>query len=158
MTWASYALIVSFCLFAYYLTVAIIYRKTFGHLFKRGANLQSFDSLEVPTSDEVSSHLSSTNLFGEQVADEELKIVAEEDAAPSEAQEFAGEVEAYTTSCDEAISKDRLIASLRKIIQKYPSLIHSESKYELTQLIAMYCENYCSVHLSADELQALWNN
>ena len=158
LTWATYALIVSLCVFIYYAVIVIVYRKTFRRLIARRANLQSIDSAEVSSSEDVSDQQSNINLFGELVPDEELNIAAEADDSASDAQEFAGEIEAYTSSCGDAISKEEITASLRKIIQKYPSLIHSKSKYELMQLIAMYCENYCSIHLSADELQALWND
>ncbi len=157
LTWVDYALIVSLCLLIYYAIIAIVYRKTFQHLVAKRTNL-SFDSLEVPSSTDVSGPQSSLNLFGEEVPDEELKTVEDADDLASDAQEFAGEIEAYTSSSGDAVNKEELIASLRKIIQKYPCLNHSEPKYELRQLIAVYCENYCSIHLSAEELQALWND
>ena len=158
LTWVNYALIISLCLFIYYAVIGFVYRKTFQHLLEKRTNLQSFVSSEVSSGKDLSDQQSNINLFGEQVPDEGLNIEAEGDESASDAQEFAGEIEAYASSCGDSVSKESLTTSLRKIIQKYPSLIHSESKYELRQLIAMYCENYCSIHLSADELQALWNN
>lgn len=157
LTWVNYALIVSICLFIYYLTIAIVYRKIFQHLVGKSTNL-SFDSLQVSSSKDVSAPQSNISLFGESMPDEELKLADEANNPTSDAQEFAVEIEACTSSCGAAVSKEDLIVKLQKIILKYPSLIRSESNYELRQLIAMYCENYCSTHLSADELQALWND
>ncbi|MDQ2753457.1 MAG: hypothetical protein M3R72_10590 [Bacteroidota bacterium] len=157
MTWASYALVVSTGLFIYYAVIAFVYRKTYGHFIKKRTNFPSVDSLEVSSGKDVPGQQSHLNLFGEGAPEAELKLAGEADHFTAEAQDFADEIEACTSSCGDAVSKEELFDNLRKIIQKYPSLIHSGSQYELSQLIAMYSENNCSLHFSADDLQALWN-
>ena len=52
--------------------------------------------------------------------------------------------------------KTELIFSLYAILQKYPSLKSSEYKQSLTNVIATQSENICSIHLSAEELKAVW--
>ena len=156
LTWASYALIVSVCLVIYYPVVLFFYRKKLHSSSNRVSgnadDLSSFSSNQ--TTGTGSQNL---NLFGEAVQNEELSPVMEEepDFSP-DAQDFADEIGAYTSSCGDGIEKEVVLQKVRKIILKYPSLAHSDAHYELSQLIAISTENYCSIHLSADELRELW--
>ena len=54
------------------------------------------------------------------------------------------------------VVKSELMFGLCSILQKYPSLRNSDYKESLTNLIAMQCENICSIHLSAEELKGVW--
>lgn len=157
LTWANYALIVSVCLVAYYLVVLFFYRKN----FTRVSTIQSSDTSHplgnLSTEEIELNNSKSLNLFGEELEEEEPRLIEDVPDYTPEAQDFADEIQAYTSSCGEATSKENLIQNLRKIIQKYPALIGSEAQYELSQLIAISSENNCSIHLSADELSGLWN-
>lgn len=52
--------------------------------------------------------------------------------------------------------KGVLVQSIRTILQKYPSLAGSVYKDSITNVIAVQCENICSIHLSAAELEGVW--
>ena len=52
--------------------------------------------------------------------------------------------------------KEVLLQSMRTILQKYPSLGGSVYKESITNVIAVQCENICSIHLSAAELEGVW--
>ena len=156
LTWANYALLVSVCLIAYYLIVALLfYRKDFlSLLVKRDKNVP-FESYDSSFSND--DYIKNTNLtlFGEEV-EEDFQSLNEEQNLSPDTHDFADEIAAYTSSCDNSIEKEELLHHLRKIILKYPSLADSESQYELNQLITMLTENDCSIHLSAEEASELW--
>jgi hypothetical protein len=52
--------------------------------------------------------------------------------------------------------KGELMHGLYSILQKYPSLRHSDYKESLSGVIATQCQNICSIHLSAEELKGVW--
>lgn len=52
--------------------------------------------------------------------------------------------------------KTELMHGLQTILHKYPSLKNSEYKESLSNVIAVQCENICSIHLTADELKGVW--
>lgn len=156
LTWADYALIVSVCLVTYYsIVVLLFYRKAFSSLMMRQENKASSQSYDLPVNNDLSVQSNNRDLFGEETEYEAILTTNEESNLTPDAQDFADEVSAYTSSCGD-IDKDELTTNLRKIILKYPSLIHSKARYELSQLIAMSAENYCSIHLSAEEVGELW--
>ncbi len=155
MTWATYALIVSVCLGVYYLVIILFIRR----LKAKAPSIkaESNDFLEAsPTFAEPKTFANAnTNLFGEPF-EEELESENEMVSLSPYTQDFADEVQAFTSSSDESITKEELTHAIQRIILKYPSLKESQYKYELTQLIAISTENYCSIHFSAEELSELW--
>ena len=155
LTWANYALIVSACLVVYYSIVLLFYKKKLNPSFTKASDssnvLSDFSAIE-----NVEGTPKNLNLFGEEVIHEEPWAMEEEQDFAPDAQDFADEIVAYTSSCGGSMDKEELLQNLRKIILKYPSLADSESKYELNQLIAISSENSCSIHVSADELRELW--
>jgi len=52
--------------------------------------------------------------------------------------------------------KSEVLYGLHRILQKYPSLRNSEYKESISNVIAIECENICSIHLSAGELKDVW--
>jgi hypothetical protein len=52
--------------------------------------------------------------------------------------------------------KSELMIGLYTILQKYPSLRHSDYRESLTNVMATQCEAICSIHLSAEELKGVW--
>lgn len=157
LTWASYALIVSLCLAIYYFVVLFFYRKSFTRVSTIKTSDTSHSISAFSTEEMKTANSKSLNLFGEAMEEEEQQRTDEDQDFAPDAQAFADEVQAYTSSCGNEVNKEELIQQLQKIIQKYPSLMGSDSQYELSQLIAISSENNCSIHLSADELIELWN-
>ena len=49
-----------------------------------------------------------------------------------------------------------LLQALRIILDKYPSLHESEYKVSMGHVIATQCEQYCSIHLKAEDVVGLW--
>jgi len=56
------------------------------------------------------------------------------------------------TTCE----KEKLINSLQLLLQKYPAIKNSQYKESLTNVIVTQCENRCSIHLSAEDVESLW--
>jgi hypothetical protein len=52
--------------------------------------------------------------------------------------------------------KSEVMYALYGILQKYPSLRNCDYKESITNVIALQCENICSIHLSAEELKGVW--
>lgn len=155
LTWASYALIVTVCLGVYYTVIGFMF-------YRPNLKASAIEGVrnQVTELEPVGNTLTDPkrqNLVGEE---EHEEIIVENDEATfnPEAQDFADEIVAFTSSCNEDITKENLLLSLIRIIQKYPSLKDSEQRYELNQLIAISTENYCSIHVSADELSELWRS
>ena len=155
LTWANYALIVSVCLGVYYAVVGVIFYSA--RIIASPANEEGNSISKADTNGNSISDAGNKNLFGEEVSEDIITGIDEQDLNP-EAQDFADEIVAYTSSCEENITKEKLVQSIQQIIQKYPSLKDSNHKYELNQLIAISTENYCSIHVSAEELSEMWRD
>ena len=155
LTWVNYALIVSVCLGVYYAVVGIIFYRA--RIIAIPANEERNSMQEADTNGDSLSDARNKNLFGQEISKDLITSIEEHDFNP-EAQDFADEIVAYTSSCEENTTKEKLVQSIQRIIQKYPSLKDSNHKYELNQLIAISTENYCSIHVSADELSELWRD
>jgi hypothetical protein len=54
------------------------------------------------------------------------------------------------------VVKPELVHGLYLILQKYPSLRHSDYWESLSTIIATQCEDICSIHLSVEELKGVW--
>ena len=52
--------------------------------------------------------------------------------------------------------KKEMIFSLYTLLQKYPSLRHSDYTETLNRVITAQSEAICSIHLSAEELKGVW--
>jgi hypothetical protein len=52
--------------------------------------------------------------------------------------------------------KSEVMYALYGILQKYSSLRNCDYKESITNVIALQCENICSIHLSAEELKGVW--
>lgn len=57
----------------------------------------------------------------------------------------------FKTTCE----KEKLINSLQLLLQKYPAIKNSQYKESLTNVIVTQCENRCSIHLSAEDVEGL---
>ncbi len=153
LTWASYALIVSLCLGVYYAIIGFVfYHNRIKLAVSAKGNVDAYTAF--PQQSDVD-EIQSKNLFGEPILDNDHFDAKETNPNP-ESQDFVDEIVAYLSSCDEDITKEKLLQTLKRIIRKYPSLLNCEHKYELNQLMAISTENYCSIHVSADELSELW--
>lgn len=153
LTWASYALIVTVCLGIYYSVIGFMFYRPNLKTSATGSEKNMVTESELVSNSFA--NIKQQNLFGEEQS-EGIILQNEEATFNPEAQDFADEIVAFTSSCNEEITKEKLLLSLTRIIQKYPSLKDSEQRYELNQLIAISTENYCSIHVSADELSELW--
>jgi hypothetical protein len=56
------------------------------------------------------------------------------------------------TTCE----KEKIIISLKLLLQKYPAIKVSQYKDSLTNVIVTQCEKICSIHLNAEDVVGLW--
>ena len=71
--------------------------------------------------------------------------------------EFVDELNALVNQAGlENIAKDQMLVLLQLLLRKYPGLHQSNFRQELISLIQTECEANCSIHLNAEELDALW--
>lgn len=70
---------------------------------------------------------------------------------------LADEIQAFLNEAGgNKITKEEVITSLQLLLSRYPALKDSSFKEFLQNLIETECETNCSVHLSEEELSALW--
>jgi hypothetical protein len=72
-------------------------------------------------------------------------------------QNLIDELQAYFTQSGSLMPvKEELTYAIERILKKYPGIKNTPSQSSINTLIAMNCENYCSIHLSAEEVSMLW--
>ncbi|MEI6949637.1 hypothetical protein V9K67_20790 [Paraflavisolibacter sp. H34] len=52
--------------------------------------------------------------------------------------------------------KGEILFSLSRLLRKYPSVSGTPSQFSLDLVICQDCQKYCSIHLEAEEVTALW--
>ena len=73
-------------------------------------------------------------------------------------QSFTDEVQAYLEEAGrDEVAKENLLASLARVVGKYPSLSESDYKLPLKQLMVNEVEANCAMFLSEDDLKQIWN-
>ena len=153
--WTSIALITA----GYYLLVYLLHFRTdfkfFLHRNSQGENNIQFTSVSDLQNKVKKSPESNQNpfLFNES---------RDFDTPTKESDEYMvyacmDEITAYfeaviKTTCE----KEKLINSLQLLLQKYPAIKNSQYKESLTNVIVTQCENRCSIHLSAEDVEGLW--
>lgn len=53
-------------------------------------------------------------------------------------------------------SKNEMIYSIQRILEKYPSIKTSGYKQSVSNVLLNQCEHICSIHLNAEELNRVW--
>lgn len=73
-------------------------------------------------------------------------------------QSFSDEARAFMEQAGKnKLDKKEIIQSLQLLFKKYPFLKDSAFQGSVQSLIINECASYCSIHLSDEELSALWN-
>jgi|GEM_PF-1480257 len=72
-------------------------------------------------------------------------------------QSLKDEVEAFfDDERQKEISKKDLLVSLRRMCNKYPTVLKSSYQHSVNQFIIFLAEQNCSIHLSAEEISDVW--
>ena len=73
-------------------------------------------------------------------------------------QSFSDEVQALMNEAgNNKLDGKDIIWSLQMLIKKYPGLKDFNFQESVQTIITNECKSYCSIHLSEEELSALWN-
>jgi hypothetical protein len=84
-------------------------------------------------------------------------VEAAQSLAPS-VQPLSDEVQAFLNEAGKnKIDKEAIIVSLQMLLKKYHYLIDSDNREPIQDLIIDECKSYCSIHLSEEELNAIWD-
>lgn len=72
-------------------------------------------------------------------------------------QSVGDEIMAYLNEAGrDTLNKEDIIQSMKSLIAKYPSVKDSAFRDAIQNLIIKECETNCSIHLSEEEISALW--
>ena len=154
VSWQGYGIVIFLLTVSYYLTIYLLYfRNDFKVSFRRGAisgnkNSYDFGSLSF-IKDEVRTNVSleDSEEFQTPVENNEKAVVY---ACIDELDAF------FSESKKSKFLKEDIVFALQGILKKYPSLKTSPYKLSLTHVIVGQCENICSIHLKADDVDRVW--
>ena len=62
----------------------------------------------------------------------------------------------FTAAKSRRWTRPELLQAIGDILSKYPSIKQSEYSVSMGHVIATQCEQYCSIHLKAEEVVGLW--
>jgi hypothetical protein len=145
ISWASYVFATSIFLLVYYSFVLILYyqydlqnvfqkiKSSFSNTATRRTSLpdkQNIDSTEKYSADEMQDDYLQDLLFT-------LQSLIKNGASRN-------------------FPKEELLLSLQLKLQQYPALNDNTNKEKINHFIKTECINYCSIHLSSEEVSALW--
>lgn len=147
VTWSAYLTTSVISLLIYYAGVLLLF-------FRKDINRSS--QFSKPKAVKYSS-----GLYGPQShkadskSDREATQLDAASAAPMHS--LVDELQAFISQAGkDGMEKEELHSSLKKLLDKYPSIKGSLFENGITNLIAVTAENNCDVHFSADELRGLW--
>ena len=127
ISWSNYLLIVLLLSVSYYFVI--------GYIYYRNDLLQSISD-KKRTND----------------------VVAPARNYPPILQSFSDEVQALMNEAgNNKLDRKDIIWSLQMLIKKYPGLKDFDFQEPVQTIINNECKSYCSIHLSEEELSALWN-
>lgn len=151
ISWQSYWTFVALATAGYYLIVYLaFFRNTVVSVFQKNKNTQPGNE---------SSMLQKEDQHQPTLFDQDNKAQADTAIGENEPILYAcmDELNAFFENQKKTkATKSELMFGLYTIFQKYPSIRDSDYKESITNLIAMQCENICSIHLSAEELKGVW--
>jgi hypothetical protein len=81
----------------------------------------------------------------------------DEEGLPLPVQALVDEIQAFmAVAADRHLTKNAILQSLSSLVQKYPGLAHSPYRPGIEQIIQFTTEHICSIHLSAEEVEHVW--
>lgn len=147
ITWSAYLTTSVILLLVYYAGVLLIY-------FRKDVSLAPRLSASKDIKYSSGLYGAQSKKTGSRRADETSQLDAAS-AAPMHS--LVDELQAFISQAGkDGMEKDELHPSLKKLLQKYPSIKGSVFENGITNLIAVTAENNCDVHFSADDLRELW--
>jgi hypothetical protein len=147
ISWQQYWTSVVVITLAYYLVIYLLYfRKGFALLFPSG--LHEYNSPLKEKEESRPSLFENDSLGFKQMTENNEEHIAY--ACMDELNAF------FENQKSSKAVKSEVMYALYGILQKYPSLRNCDYKESITNVIALQCENICSIHLSAEELKGVW--
>jgi hypothetical protein len=146
ISWASYVFAISITVIIYYIFVLILYyRQDLQNIIFRKADYRgkstrsnSYSSNEYQGID--SNELTTANADQNNLMPELLLILQN----------------LIKTGANRNFPKEEILLSLQLKLQQFPALKESVHKEQINQFILTAFESICSIHLSGEEISALW--
>ena len=146
ISWASYLYAISIILIIYYACVLILYYRNdlLKHFLK---SKESFNSSSTARISEVGKDVI-------QVIEPHFNSVEENNSI----QEILSNIQTcVATAVSRNFPKEELLLSLQLQLKKVTAVNDSTLKGIVNNYIIAACENYCSIHLTEQEISELWN-
>lgn len=149
ISWNSYITIVIVLLAGYYLFIGFRYYRTdILHLLS-GRKFTQTDSVSFTSTQQIKPDQSSHPANMQEGFEKQNLFQL--------AQSFSDEIQAYLNEAGRnTLNKKEVMQSLKSLLAKYPSIKNSSFQEFIQNLIKTECETSCSIHLSEEELSALW--
>lgn len=144
ISWASYLCAISVFLVIYYAFVLVIYYRNDvqNHIAK------------------ITRRLDTTSAGGQLSIEKKVDFIEhnpERDLADNSLRELSLNIQSVIkTSTSRNFPKEELLLSLQLQLRKYTGVKNSNLKNNVSNFIITACEQYCSIHLSVEEVSALW--
>lgn len=148
ISWANYGLFILISLLVYYITIGGLYcLNEIKQIFSGNSNLV-LKSNRSEKLEHLQFHNTSIKEDVPQPSESNLNALADECM-----NDISNTLQ--HASKDDLV-KEEIIYSLQLLINKYPLIKDSSFKSTITNYILMECKNYCSIHLSEEDLRVLW--
>jgi uncharacterized protein YbjQ (UPF0145 family) len=144
ISWAGYLYVIFIIAVIYYAVILLVYyRNEIAKIFNK-------------IKDRVSGDYNSTSFEMEQWAIDIMETAAE-DGDQNAIQELLLNIQSVTkVSASKHFPKDELLSSIQLLLQVYSSLASTMLGNKINHFVKAVCLHYCSVHLSEEEVSALW--
>jgi hypothetical protein len=155
ISWQGYWTFLAFSVTLYYGLVAVVfYAGDIKAYFLKDYHRfrEALASMRAPVPTPLSSLLTEIPLPVEQ-----LQEATTEEELLLQVRSLADELQAFLAgAADEHLTKAAIIASLSALLHKYPGVKGSAYQSSISELICFSCDHICSIHLSAVELERVW--
>jgi hypothetical protein len=157
ISWQGYWTFLAFSVTLYYLLVAVVfYRGDVKTYFLKDYHRfrEALANMRAPAPTPLSSLLAQIPLPGEQMPD-----ATTEEELLLQVRSLADELQAFlAAAADDHLTKAAIVASLSALLRKYPGVKGSAYQASISELICFSCDHICSIHLSAVELERVWQD
>ena len=144
ISWTNYGIFILITLVVYYVTVAILY---YFNEIKQLSSGKFNLFLRLSKSKKFIAGQNSLLAINSGAKDDLQHIVSD----------YMDQIKsALKQAADKNLIKEEIIYSLQLLADKYSVIKNSPFKSFITDYILIECNNYCSIHLDAEDLNRIW--
>ena len=153
ISWQGYWTAIALTAIIYYAIILLLYYRQDlqGWLQKKSTRREAVPATPFPTPDK-GPHLQ-TSLFEAETDFQAPPIDTAEQTFYACMDELSAFFEAAKSR---RWQRAQLLQTLKQVLSKYPALQNTEYKTSIVQIVQVQSEQYCSIHLKAEEVVGLW--